>query len=169
MNWFLPLLILVCGILFLFRAKNSTEAFLRGARQGLKSVFALFPTLLLFVTATELFRASGAADMLSDMFAPVCRLLHIPTELDVLLLTRPVSGSASTAVLSDLFETYGPDSYIGLCASVLAGSSETMLYVLSVYAAGDRMKKMPRVFCAAFLTALFVTAASLAVSSWLFA
>lgn len=169
-NLFLPILILLLGILFLFRGKRSTDAFLRGAKNGLSAAVSLFPTLLLFLTAVSLFRASGAAELITVWLSPLCQVLHIPSELLPLLFTRPISGSASTAVLSDLFSQYGADSRVGFAASILAGSSETMLYVLALYCTGkgERSRRMRHVFPAAFLTTLFVTALSLAAANWFY-
>ncbi|MBR5870836.1 MAG: spore maturation protein [Clostridia bacterium] len=161
MTWVLPLLLLVIGISFLTSGKSCLQAFLRGARAGLASCADLFPTLLLFVCAVSLFRASGAIAWMSTGLSGVCRFLHIPTELLPLLLTRPVSGSASSALLADVLQTHGPDSPIGMTASVLCGASETVLYVLSVYTVGMPLSSTRHLIPAAALTCLFVTALSL--------
>lgn len=168
MTVFLPLLLLFFGILFLSSGKRCTAAFLRGAAAGLQGCAALFPTLLLFVCAVSLFRASGAIALMTAGLAGLCEVLHIPTELLPLMLTRPVSGSASTAVLSDIFSSCDPDSPIGLTASVLCGASETVFYVLSIYTDGTPLSETRHLLPAALLTALFITALSLAVSRFLF-
>ncbi len=166
--WFLPLLLTGFGVLFLTYGKRCTKAFLRGAGEGLASCAKLFPTLLLFVCAVSLFRASGAVSLMTAALSDICRALHIPTELLPLLLTRPVSGSASTAVLSDVLSVCGPDTPIGMAASVLCGASETVLYVLSVYTGGIPLSSTRHLLAAAFLTCLFVTVLSLTVSRMLF-
>ncbi len=166
--WFLPILLLGFGILFLASGKRCTAAFLRGAGEGLRTCANLFPTLLLFVCAVSLFRASGAIPLMTAGLSQLCRVLRIPTELLPLLLTRPVSGSASTAVLSDLLTAYGPDAPLGMAASVLCGASETVLYVLSVYTGGMPLSATRHLLPAAILTCLFVTVLSLVVSRMLF-
>ncbi|MBQ8577439.1 MAG: spore maturation protein [Clostridia bacterium] len=168
MNLFLPLLILLLGILFLRRPGRAAGAFLSGAERGFSSAVKLFPTLLLFVTAVALFRASGAVELLSEVLSPVCEKIGVPAELLPLLITRPVSGSASTAVLSDILSSCGADSFTGLCASVVAGSSETVLYVISIYCTGGRMQKMRGVLPAAVMTNVFVTVLTVWVSGVLF-
>ncbi len=160
-SWFLPGLFSILGMLFLFGGGRFLDAFLRGVKDGMKHAVGLFPTMLLFVCAVSLFRASGCVALLCRMFAPVCAFLHIPTDLLPLLIIRPVSGSAATAVLSDLFSVHNADSAIGMAASVLAGSSETMLYVIAVYCAVCGRKHTRHVFPASALTAVFVTALSL--------
>ena len=166
--WFLPILLSVFGILFLTAGKRCTRAFLRGAGEGLSACAGLFPTLLLFVCAVSLFRASGAISLMTAGLSDICRVLHIPTDLLPLLLTRPVSGSASTAVLSDLLSAYGPDTPVGMAASVLCGASETVLYVLSVYTGGISLSSTRHLPLAAALTTIFVTFLSLTVSRMLF-
>jgi len=85
------------------------------------------------LTAVSMFRASGAMEWLSRIFAPVTGLLGIPQETTPLLLVRPVSGSGALAVASDLIKTYGADSYIGRVAAVMMGSTETTFYTIAVY------------------------------------
>lgn len=163
-TWLLPVLAAVLGVLFLLRGERCQRAFLRGAHAGLKSALTLFPTLLLFVCAVSMFRAGNVPDVLSRLLCGVCDALHIPDTLLPLLLVRPVSGSASTAVLSDLFAAFGTDSALGLCASVVCGSSETVLYVLSVLTAGTPLSETRHLLPAALLTSLFVTFLSLCIS-----
>lgn len=157
----LPILFLLLGSLFLLGGEGYYHAFLRGAKEGLSSAVKLFPTMLLLVTAVTLFSASGALDILSHALSGVCRALHIPPELSPLLLTRPLSGSASTAMLSELFSLHGADSFVGIAASVLAGSSETMLYVTAVYCGGKRTR---HILPTAILTMCFVTFFSLVLT-----
>ncbi|MBQ7982279.1 MAG: spore maturation protein [Clostridia bacterium] len=140
MNIFFLLLLLLLGVLFLCCGRRCTDAFLRGARTGLESAVRLLPTLLLFVCAVNLFRAGGCTALLVSLADGICERLHIPPGLLPLLVVRPISGSASTAVLSDLFSEYGPDSPVGLTASVICGASETVFYVLSVYCAGTPLR-----------------------------
>ncbi|MBE6657970.1 MAG: spore maturation protein [Ruminococcaceae bacterium] len=164
MTLFLPILLFGFGVLFLWAPGRCTKAFLRGAGDGLAACANLFPTLLLFVCAVSLFRASGAVALLTEWLSGICGVLRIPAELLPLMLTRPISGSASTAVLSDLLRTCGPDSTVGMMASVLCGASETVLYVLSVYAAGIPVTGTRHLIPAALLTCFFVTVLSVTVA-----
>ena len=83
---------------------------------------------------------SGAIDIISQFLAPLFRLVGIPPETAVLVLIRPISGSAALAVGSELMARYGVDSQIGRTAAVMLGSTETTFYAISVYfgAAGIR-------------------------------
>lgn len=168
MNLFLPFLLLCFGLMFLIGGKRCTEAFGHGAKKGLCSAVQTFPTLLLFVISVSVFRASGGPALLTDVLGGVLSAFHIPPALVPLLLIRPVSGSASTAVLSDILSAEGPDSPVGMTASVLCGASETVLYVLSVYTAGIPFSGTRYLLPAAICTYLFVTALSLGVSAVLY-
>ncbi len=136
----LPLLLALFGLLCLFTRRDVGGAFLLGAKEGLSSGVGLLPTLILLMTAVSMFSASGAPQALAALLSPFMTALGIPSELTALLLVRPLSGSGSTALLSDLLETYGPDSFVSQCAAVLTASSDTLIYVVSVYlaAAGVR-------------------------------
>ena len=100
----------------------------------------ILPALVLLLTAVHMLRASGAVALLSDFFAPVFSFFGIPPETALLVLIRPVSGSAALAVGAELMGRYGPDSLIGRTAAVMLGSTETTFYTVAVYygAAGIR-------------------------------
>ncbi len=132
-SYVLPVLFLGFGALLLFSKVQYFEAFLSGAREGLKTAVQLLPTLLALVVGVTMLRASGALELLAHTLAPLCERIGLPADLVPLVLVRPVSGSASTAVLNEIFVNCGPDSLSGLMASVMLGSSETMIYVTSVY------------------------------------
>ena len=124
------LLFLLAGI----RAKiNVFDAFLIGAEKGLRSLIKTAPALIALTFAVKLLRGSGILDSLAEMTSPLCVKIGIPAEIMPLALLRPISGSGSTALLSDIFEAFGPDSKIGLLASVLCCSSETTFYTVAVY------------------------------------
>jgi spore maturation protein B len=101
---------------------------------------SLVPSLILLLTSVHMLRASGAVELLSGLLAPVFSFFGIPPETAMLVLIRPISGSAALAVGADLMAAYGPDSAIGRTAAVMLGSTETTFYTVSVYfgAAGIR-------------------------------
>lgn len=137
----LPLITAGVGGLLLFGKKDYYGAFLRGANGGMRTVLGLFPVLCALLTAVSMLRASGAVDAMAAVLSPVTSALGIPSELLPLLLTRPFSGSASTATLSELLERVGADSFVGLCASVIFGSSDTVVYIITVYASAAGLRR----------------------------
>lgn len=127
-------LALCAGALIALRRKVDVYGLLvTGAAEGLRLCARLFPSLVILLTAVAMLRGSGLLEWLSALLAPVLRWVGIPPETVLLLLIRPLSGSAALAVGSELILRYGADSLIGRTAAVMLGSTETTLYVLSVY------------------------------------
>ena len=137
----IPLILGAVGVLFLFGKRNYLNSFLKGARQGLQTSVELFPTLCALIVGVSMLNASGAVDLLSRLLSPIVNALGVPAELLPLLLTRPFSGSASTASFTELLDRVGADSLPGLCASVIFATSDTMVYIISVYFSSVGIKK----------------------------
>ena len=139
----MPVAILILLLLLYAAARrvNVFRAFCDGAAQALPLLGSVLPTLALFSAAMTLFRESGAFDALASFLSPALDLLGVDARLVPLLLVRPFSGSGAIAALSDVFAEYGPDSGVGLTASVLLGSSETIFYTLALYFGSVGIKK----------------------------
>lgn len=133
MDYLLPLLLFFTTALALRRKEDAYARMLSGAAQGLSLLASIAPSLILLLTAVSMLRASGAAELLSTFLAPAFRFFGIPPETALLVLVRPISGSAALAVGADLMTRYGPDSSIGRTAAVMLGASETTFYTVSVY------------------------------------
>ena len=140
-DYIVPLLLLVTALLALRKQENAYELLLSGAADGLKLLLTLVPTLVLLLTAVTMLRASGAIDVLSRWFAPVFRFFGIPPETAILVLIRPISGSAALAVGAELMAEYGVDSLVGRTVAVMLGSTETTFYTISVYFGAAGIKK----------------------------
>ena len=130
------------------------DVFVSGAREGAVSCFDILPSLVGLILAVNMLSASGALDLVSSFLRPAALALGLPPEVMPLALMRPVSGSGSNALLLQLFRDYGPDSFIGRCASVMAGSTETTFYAIAVYYGSVGVKKIrhtvPAALCADF-------------------
>lgn len=150
-----PLVMAFVGLGMLFSKKDLFSEFLSGAKNGLETSFRLLPTLTALLAAIYMFNASGAAESLARFLSPFCVKIGIPAELVPLILVRPLSGGASNAVIADILTKYGPDSFAGRCASVIAGSSDTLLYIISVYFGAVSIKKTRHALPAAVLTMVF--------------
>lgn len=109
------------------------DDFLAGAKEGMKTVAGILPTLIGLMTAVGVLRASGFLDALSEWLAYPAGLLRLPAELVPLTLVRLISNSAATGLMLDIFSSQGPDSVAGLTASVIMSSTETVFYCLSIY------------------------------------
>lgn len=141
MDYLVPLLLLAVCCIALRRQENAYQLLLSGGQDGLKLLVSIVPALVLLLTAVTMLRASGAVEALSIFFAPVFHIFGIPPETAILVLIRPISGSAALAVGTDLMATYGVDSPIGRTAAVMLGSTETTFYTISVYFGATGIKK----------------------------
>ncbi len=151
----MPLIVLIAGLLMLFGKRDYFSAFQTGAREGLKTAVGLLPTLSALMVAVAMLNASGAVDFVARLLAPFADRIGLPTEILPLLLTRPFSGSASTAGYSALLSQVGADSFPGLCASVIFGSSDTVVYIISIYFSSIGIKHTRHAFPVAFAVMLF--------------
>lgn len=132
------------------------DAFVEGAKGGVKNTFSVIPPLVGLMVGIYALRASGAVDLAAKALSPLLSFLKMPPEVLPLAILRPISGSGSLAVVSDIFKNFGCDSYIGRCASVMMGSTETTFYTLAVYFGSVKIKNT-RYAAKAALTADFIS------------
>ncbi len=157
----IPLITVAVGFI-MFRREDAFDSFVRGAREGMRTSAAIFPTMAALMVALSMFRASGAADLLVGALSPICKRLGIPPGIVPLAVTRPISGSASTASFVSLLRTEGADSPAALTAAIIMGSSDTLVYVIAVYFGRTRVRHAPRAFAigsAGALLCLFLSCA----------
>ena len=167
-EYIVPMLILSVSLMALYRKESTYDLLLEGGAEGLKLVVRILPALVLLLTAVQMLKASGAVEMLSRFLAPLFSLLGIPPETAMLVLIRPISGSAALAIGADLMGQYGVDSTIGRTAAVMLGSTETTFYTISVYFSAAGIKKNRYTLPAALFADLVgFTMASL-TTKWLF-
>ncbi len=136
-----PVMIVSIILFGLFKRVKVYDCFLDGAKDGVKCTFNIIAPLLGLVVAISMFRASGAVDMIAKLLSPLLKIIAMPASVLPLALLRPVSGSGSLAIISDIFKTFGPDSLEGKIASVMMGSTETTFYTLAVYFGAINIKK----------------------------
>ena len=139
-----PALFLVTFAFALIKKIKLYDCFTEGVKEAVPLVLSVFPYLAAMLILSELFSASGLAAAITKFLAPVFAFFKIPPEIAPLVLIKPFSGSGSTALLSEIFSAFGPDSYIGRCAAVAYGSGETVFYISAVYFAGSKKKLAPR-------------------------
>lgn len=141
LDYTVPGILLLSALLALRKKENAYDLLLEGAAEGLKLLISILPALVLLLMAVYMFRASGAVELLSRLVAPVFSFFGIPPETAMLVLIRPISGSAALAVGADLMAQYGVDSAIGRTVAVMLGSTETTFYTISVYFGAAGIKK----------------------------
>ena len=153
-DYLVPILLLSCAVIALRKKESPYDLMLAGAADGLKLLFSIIPPLVLLLTAVAMLRASGGIEILSNFCSPVFRFFGIPPETAILVLVRPLSGSAALAVGSELMAEYGVDSLIGRTVAVMLGSTETTFYTISVYFGAAGIKKTRHTVFAALLADL---------------
>ena len=136
----IPLMILLIMVSAWSQKKDAYELFLEGAKDGLKVIIRIFPTMLGIFLAINLFKITGAMQILINLVSPITSVLGLPSEVVPLGIMSSISGGASIGILSDTLETHGVDSLIGNIASTILGSSETTLYVIAIYTSSVAIK-----------------------------
>ena len=150
-NIAMPLIIVIIVEYGILERKKVFDIFLDGAKEGVSVVFNIFPTLVGLFVAIGALRSSGIIDLIVNFLTPVFNLVNFPTEILPLALIRPISGSSSIAVATDIMKNFGVDSNIGLIASVIMGSTETTVYTIAVYTSSVGIKKTRFVLWAALI------------------
>lgn len=159
-GWVLPALF--CGILLYGGAKkvDVMAAFLEGAHEGLQTAFKLIPVLIALLCAIGMLRVSGALELLTRLISPLAAALGLPEEVLPLALLRPISGSGSLAMLQELLQSCGADSFAGCVASVLYSCGDTAFYVIPVYCTAAKITDSRQALPAALLGSLAGTICS---------
>ena len=132
-EYIVPLILAMTAIAALRKKENAYDVLTNGAREGFRMLRTIGPSLVVLLSAVGMLRESGALEALSDLLSPALEFLGIPAETVLLLLVRPISGSAALAIGAELIAAHGPDSLIGRTAAVMLGSTETTFYTISVY------------------------------------
>ena len=159
--YILPILILLIFAFALLRKFNAYDAFVSGSKEGLSLFVTLFPSLLAMMFAVSLLRESGLFTVMAQQLGKV--FPAIPSDIFALAFFRPISGSASLAILVDILKTLGPDSLAGKMASVIQGSTDTTLYVITLYFSSVGVKKIKN----SLPIGLFADVIGIGVGIWL--
>ena len=166
-NIAMPVMIIVIVIYGVVERKKVFDIFLEGAKEGIGVVLNIFPTLVGLFVAIGALRSSGIIDLMVNFLTPVLNLVNFPTEILPLALIRPISGSSSIAVATDIMNKFGVDTNIGLMASVIMGSTETTIYTIAVYTSSVGIKKTRFVLWAALIADFVGIVTSVAVCRFL--
>ena len=144
-----PLLLAAACVYAALRGVDVFSALSEGAKNGLTVACDILPRLVILLTGIYMLRASTALDALTRLLSPLLSAVGIPEQTAPLMLLRPLSGSGALAAGSEIMERFSPDSYVGRCAAVMLGSTETTFYVLAVYFGASRPKNTRRLLLSA--------------------
>lgn len=132
-SWAIPALLLGIPLLGVLRKVKVYEIFVEGAAEGFHTSIRIMPFLVAMLVAVTIFRASGAMDLFIGLFEPLLNLIGVPADLAPLAIMRPLSGTGSLGLVTEILNNYGPDSMAGRIASTVLGSTDTTFYILTVY------------------------------------
>lgn len=158
-----PTTILIILLYGVFEKKNVFDVFIKGANDGIKMVVKIFPTLVGLFLAIGALSSSGILDFIINFIKPILGIARIPAEIMPLAILRPISGSGSIAVATDIMKKFGVDSLIGLMVATIMGSTETTLYTIAVYTSSVNIKKIRFVLFAALTADLTGMVASVVI------
>lgn len=162
-NLAMPLIILIIVFYSLIERKKAFDIFLDGAKEGLNIVLNIFPTLIGLFVAIGALRSSGILDLIINFITPILDILNFPSEIMPLAILRPISGSSSIAIATDIMKNFGVDSNIGIIAATIMGSTETTLYTIAVYTSSVKIKKTRFVLLAALTADIVGIIVSIAI------
>lgn len=151
----LPLIILFFALLLFTCKRDLLHSFIDGAREGLMSCVNLLPTFLLVMVGVSFLFSSGAVDILCNIFGPLLKTVGVHEDMLPTIILRPFSGSGVTAVADRMFKVCGPDSLASKTACLLMGSTDTIIYTLSVYFSAAGIKKTRHALASSFIVFIF--------------
>ncbi len=151
-SYLLPCIVTLIILYGVFKGIDVFSDFLEGAKNGFKIVLNITPPLIALIFAINVLKASGGLDVLCSFLSPITSFLGIPEELAPLTILSPISGSGSLSYFESILDEFKPDSFIGRCASVMMGSTETTFYTMTIYYGSQGIKKsrhtLPSALCA---------------------
>ena len=147
----IPIIFFIIITYGMISGKKVYEWFVEGAKDGAKVCMRIFPYLLAMIIGVNIFRQAGLLDILNFILSPITSLIGLPKEILPLVLIKPLSGSGAIGVFTDIIKNYGSDTYIGLVASVLMGTTETIFYTITVYYGAVKIKKIRHTLWAAVM------------------
>ncbi len=152
----------------MFKKVKVYECFIEGAKDGLKVCFNIYPYLLAMLIGVGVFRESGALGYFIKGVQPIVKFIGLPPEVVPLVMVKPLSGSGAQGIFMDILSRYGADTYIGLVASIIIGSTETIFYTLTVYFGAVNIKKIRHTLWAAILADLTAVIAAVSIAKIMF-
>ena len=147
----IPLIILVFISFGIIKKVKIYEVFVEGAKEGFNIAVRIIPFLVAMLVGIGIFRAGGAMEFLTIIISPLTNLIGFPAEALPMALMRPLSGSGSLGIMSEIMSVHGPDSFIGILVSTIMGSTETTFYVLALYFGSVNISKMRHAVAAGVL------------------
>lgn len=167
-NLIIPLMVLFIIIYGIKKKVNIYDEFLTGSTESFGMVLKIFPPLLAMILGINIFLKSGLLTLITNVLEPLFYIIKVPIEIFPMMIMRPISGTSSLAILNNLFETFGPDSIIGILGSIIQGSTDTTFYVITLYFGSIGIKKIRYALWAGLFADLIGITASIIITNILF-
>ena len=167
-NLMLPLIVLIIIFYGVKKKVNVYDTFTMGAKESFDMTLRLFPTMLGMILGVNIFVKSGVLNFILDILKPLIELIRIPIEIIPLSILRPISGSSGIALLQTIIETYGPENIISKMSSVIQGSTDTTLYIISLYFGSIGIKKTKYALKAGLIADLIGIVSAILITKFIF-
>lgn len=167
-NLIIPLMVLFIIIYGIKKKVNIYDEFLTGSTESFGMILKIFPCLLAMILGINIFLKSGLLNIITNILEPFFNLIKVPIQVFPMMIMRPISGTSSLAILNNLFETFGPDSIIGILGSIIQGSTDTTFYVITLYFGSIGIKKIRYALWAGLFADLIGITASIIITNILF-
>lgn len=167
-NLIIPLMVLFIIIYGIKKKVNIYDEFLTGSTESFGMILKIFPPLLAMILGINIFLKSGLLVTVTNILEPLFSIIKVPIEVFPMMIMRPISGTSSLAILNNLFETFGPDSIIGILGSIIQGSTDTTFYVITLYFGSIGIKKIRYALWAGLFADLIGITASIIITNIFF-
>lgn len=159
----IPFIVLFIIFYGFFKKIDVFDSFMDGSKEGFIIVKKMFPSMLGMILAINIFTSSGAVNYLFSFLKPLFSIFNIPFEILPISMLRPLSGSFGLGLLNDIYRKYGPDSFIGILSSVIQGSSDTTIYIITLYYGTVGIKKIRHSLWVGLLCDMFMVITSVII------
>ena len=163
----IPIVVVIILVYGMIKGKKVYEWFLDGVKDGLGVCIRIFPCLLAMIVAVQIFKNSNLLYLVNKAISPFSNFIGLPEEVVPLVLIKPISGSGAIGMFTEIVKTYGADTFIGLVASVIMGTTETIFYTISVYFGAANIKKIRHTLWAAIMADITAIIVTIIVVNWM--
>ncbi len=163
----IPIIVVIILFYGMVKGRKVYEWFIEGAKEGLFVCMRIFPYLLAMIVAVQIFKSANLLELVNNIVSPLSRAIGLPEEVVPLVLIKPISGSGAVGMFTEIIKTYGADTFIGLVASVIMGTTETIFYTITVYYGVAKIKKIRHTLWAAVIADITAIIAAITVVNWI--
>lgn len=163
----IPIIVVIILFYGMIKGRKVYEWFIEGAKEGLFVCMRIFPYLLAMIVAVQIFKSANLLELVNNIVSPLSRAIGLPEEVVPLVLIKPISGSGAVGMFTEIIKTYGADTFIGLVASVIMGTTETIFYTITVYYGAAKIKRIRHTLWAAVIADITAIIAAITVVNWI--